>query len=165
MSTRMLEYSHTYYFGNHKEASANFAVPSSMEEGIAYKWGNRSSTGHKYLDFPGSQHMTNKFLLLISYQPTAFCYRGGTRLQGLTGLEVLPRGPIWPLFSLVTLERETSALTLQKAEMSGLLAKREEHLMETWHSNGPQRLECYIISKFANGPTSSSSPLIHPKSC
>lgn len=147
MSASMLEYSHTYYFANHKEASANFAVPSSMEEGIAYEWGNRSSTGHKHLDFPGSQHMTNKFLLLISYQPTAFCYSRGTMLQGLTGFEVFPRGPIWtpPLFSLVTLERETLALTLQKAEMSGLLAKREEHLVETWRSNGPQRLGCYII--------------------
>lgn len=35
-----------------------------------------------------------------------------------------------PLLSLVTLERETRALTIYKAEMSGLLVKRVEYLVE-----------------------------------
>lgn len=143
--THVGELTHIYFFGNHKEASENFTVPSSMKEGIAYEWGNRSSTDHKYLGFPGFQHITNKFLLLISYQRIAFCYSRGNMWQGLTGLEaledgLLPRGSIWtpPLFPLVTLEREMSALTLQKAEISGLLVKREEYLVETWHSDGPK---------------------------
>lgn len=78
-----------FFFGNHIEVSENFAVPSSVEEDIAYEWGNRSSTGYKYLDFPGFQHITNKFLLLISYQPIAFCYSRGNMWQGLTSLEAL----------------------------------------------------------------------------